>query len=153
MFLVATSIFLSVASINFYRRDGTTHAMPKWMHKVFIQILPKYLCIKKPDGFDDDGSLDSDDDSNTADGSSAYPNSRRASPYFLAFTNPQGTGSFALEGSELGDGEMRLSQLAQLRGMHSDLIRRMISNLAFISDHFKAKAKQSKVSITIIYFN
>uniref|UniRef100_A0AAF5D1G1 Neurotransmitter-gated ion-channel ligand-binding domain-containing protein n=1 Tax=Strongyloides stercoralis TaxID=6248 RepID=A0AAF5D1G1_STRER len=146
MFLVATSIFLSVASINFYRRDGTTHAMPKWMHKLFIQILPTYLCIKKPDDFDDENSLDSDDDSNTTDNPNTYPNSRRPSPYFLAFTNNQGNNNCMLEGSELGDGEMRLSQLAQLRGMHSDLIRRMISNLAFISDHFKAKAKQSKIS-------
>ena len=41
---------------------------------------------------------------------------------------------------------MRLSQLAQLRGMHPDLIRRMIDNVAFIADHFKAIKKEDKVS-------
>ena len=44
------------------------------------------------------------------------------------------------------DSEMRLSQLAQLRGMHPDVIRRMIDNVAFISDHFRALKKQSKIS-------
>ena len=44
------------------------------------------------------------------------------------------------------DTEMRLSQLAQLRGMHPDVIRRMIDNVAFISDHFRALKKQSKIS-------
>jgi hypothetical protein len=43
------------------------------------------------------------------------------------------------------DTEMRLSQLAQLRGMHPDVIRRMIDNVAFISDHFRALKKESKV--------
>uniref|UniRef100_A0A1I7WSQ9 Neur_chan_memb domain-containing protein n=1 Tax=Heterorhabditis bacteriophora TaxID=37862 RepID=A0A1I7WSQ9_HETBA len=41
---------------------------------------------------------------------------------------------------------MRLSQLAQLRGMHPDLIRRMIDNVAFIADHFRAIKKEDKIS-------
>uniref|UniRef100_A0AC34Q8H5 Neurotransmitter-gated ion-channel transmembrane domain-containing protein n=1 Tax=Panagrolaimus sp. JU765 TaxID=591449 RepID=A0AC34Q8H5_9BILA len=42
------------------------------------------------------------------------------------------------------DSEIRLSQLAQLRGMHPDVIRRMIDNVAFIADHFRAKRKRDK---------
>uniref|UniRef100_A0AC35TGX9 NEDD8-activating enzyme E1 catalytic subunit n=1 Tax=Rhabditophanes sp. KR3021 TaxID=114890 RepID=A0AC35TGX9_9BILA len=133
IFLVATSIILSVCSINIYRRDGSTHAMPRWVKVIFIKFLPKimpsYIWIKSPA----EDEYDSDTDSNVTDPAGSILNSRRASPYFLSF------------GGELGDGEMRLSQLAQLRGLHQDLIRRMISNIAFISDHFKAKEKQSKV--------
>lgn len=62
--------------------------------------------------------------------------SRRTSPYFLSISN-------------LVDGQMRLSQLAQLRGMHPDLIRRMIDNLAFIADHFRAMKKHDKVHCII----
>lgn len=42
-------------------------------------------------------------------------------------------------------GSVRLSQLAKLRGMHPDVIRRMIDNLSFISDHFRAIKKADKV--------
>ncbi|VDM54060.1 unnamed protein product [Angiostrongylus costaricensis] len=43
------------------------------------------------------------------------------------------------------DGQ-KLSQLAHLRGMHPDLIRRMIDNVSFIADHFKAMKKEDKIS-------
>ena len=59
--------------------------------------------------------------------------SRRVSPYFLNV-------------SGMMDSETRLSQLAQLRGMHPDIIRRMIDNVAFIADHFRAKRKRDKVA-------
>ena len=49
------------------------------------------------------------------------------------------------------DGQMRLSQLAQLRGMHPDLIRRMIDNISFIADHFRAAKKEDKVKSIRIY--
>jgi hypothetical protein len=40
--------------------------------------------------------------------------SRRDSPYFA---------------TQLADAELRLSQLAHLRGLHPDIIRRMIDNV------------------------
>ncbi|KAK0408386.1 hypothetical protein QR680_003923 [Steinernema hermaphroditum] len=131
MFLVSASILLSVITLNYYRRDGTAHPMPGWMHHIFLRILPRYLCIKPPK--DDDGA--SDDGSSMSDlaFSLAGSNSRRASPYFLNV-------------AQMVDGQMRLSQLAQLRGMHPDLIRRMIDNVAFIADHFRAESKEGKVS-------
>lgn len=68
---------------------------------------------------------------------SRAPESRRASPYFLSI-------------AQTVDGEIRLSQLAQLRGMHPDLIRRMIDNVSFISDHFRAMKKEDRV--TFFYY-
>ncbi|CAJ0935692.1 unnamed protein product, partial [Mesorhabditis belari] len=127
LFNVGFSINFSVISINYFRRDGSQHPMPHWMKVVFVKTLPKYLWIQSPseDEQSDDGSSTSDIPQGMFDGS------RRPSPYFL--TIPQ-------------DGQMRLSQLAQLRGMHPDLIRRMIDNLSFISDHFRAKKKEDQVS-------
>lgn len=40
---------------------------------------------------------------------------------------------------------LRLTQLAHLRGMHPDLIRRMIDNVGFIADHFRALEKEDSV--------
>lgn len=60
-------------------------------------------------------------------------NERRASPYILSVAS-------------MMHSETRLSQLAQLRGMHPDVIRRMIDNVAFIADHFRAQKKEQKIS-------
>nr|AUO38744.1 nicotinic acetylcholine receptor alpha subunit 8 [Ascaris suum] len=127
MFLVSASILLSVLTLNYYRRDGSAQPMPIWMRRVFLQTLPKYLFIKPPDdeGVSEDGSSTSDMVTSS--------NSRRSSPYFMSI-------------AQVIDGEVRLSQLAQLRGMHPDLIRRMIDNISFISDHFRALKKEDKVS-------
>nr|CDP97556.1 BMA-ACR-8 [Brugia malayi] len=127
MFLVSASILLSVLTVSYYRRAGTTHPMPKWMRHIFLKTLPKYLFIKPPE---DDASEESSNRSSDLLSSST---SRRTSPYFLSISN-------------LIDGQMRLSQLAQLRGMHPDLIRRMIDNVSFIADHFRAMKKDDQVS-------
>lgn len=65
-------------------------------------------------------------------------NSRRASPFFMS-----------LGDTLVDDVDMRLSQLAQLRGMHPDIIRRMIDNVCFIADHFRAQQKHDKVILKI----
>lgn len=46
---------------------------------------------------------------------------------------------------------MRLSQLARLRGMHPDLIRRMIDNVSFIADHFRAMKKDNQVRFLFFF--
>uniref|UniRef100_A0AAF5Q6N1 Uncharacterized protein n=2 Tax=Wuchereria bancrofti TaxID=6293 RepID=A0AAF5Q6N1_WUCBA len=48
--------------------------------------------------------------------------------------------------NNLIDGQVRLSQPAQLRGMHPDSIRGMIYNVSFIADHFRAMKKDDQVS-------
>ncbi|VDD94600.1 unnamed protein product, partial [Enterobius vermicularis] len=131
MILVWASIVSSVIILNTYRRDASAQALSRWKRFVFLQFLPKYLCMKMPDnnGVSDDGSTISE----VALGGNSGMDSRRSSPYFLP-------------GIPYSDGSMRLSQLAQLRGMHPDLIRRMIDNVSFISDYFRALKKADKVS-------
>uniref|UniRef100_A0A0N5AHD7 Acetylcholine receptor subunit alpha-type unc-63 n=1 Tax=Syphacia muris TaxID=451379 RepID=A0A0N5AHD7_9BILA len=131
MVLVWASIVSSVIILNTYRRDASAQALPRWKRVVFLQFLPKYLCMKPPDnvGLSEDGSSISD----VAIGDDSAAESRRSSPYLLP-------------SSQFSDGSMRLSQLAQLRGMHPDLIRRMIDNVSFISDYFRALKKADKVS-------
>uniref|UniRef100_A0A914PXR1 Uncharacterized protein n=3 Tax=Panagrolaimus TaxID=55784 RepID=A0A914PXR1_9BILA len=129
MGLVTASIVFSVWSLNLYIRDASTHEMSNWMRKLFLGSLPKYLCIKpiENDDMSDDGSILSE-----TPGSSTI-NERRASPYILSVAS-------------MMHSETRLSQLAQLRGMHPDVIRRMIDNVAFIADHFRAQKKEQKIS-------
>uniref|UniRef100_A0A914XZF9 Uncharacterized protein n=1 Tax=Panagrolaimus superbus TaxID=310955 RepID=A0A914XZF9_9BILA len=39
---------VSVIVINIYFRGPTTHRMPKWVHTVFLVIMPKLLCMQRP---------------------------------------------------------------------------------------------------------
>ncbi|KJH46086.1 Neurotransmitter-gated ion-channel transmembrane region [Dictyocaulus viviparus] len=138
MFLVAMSILLSVLSLNYYRRDGSAHPMPHWMQAVFIETLPKFIGIKKAevDEISDRGS-------STSELGQFLDSSRRPSPYFLTVPWSVEDGQKRTRG-EIN--KMRISQLAHLRGMHPDLIRRMIDNVSFIADHFRAMKKEDKIS-------
>lgn len=122
MCLVSFSIAISVVSLNFHRRDGTLNTMPNWIYVVFIRFLPKFLFMEPPDE-------DSDNEESTI--SDTQISSRRMSPFFMSVG---------------GETEMRLSQLAHLRGMHPDVIRRMIDNVCFIAEHFRAQQRLDKIS-------
>ncbi|VDD93605.1 unnamed protein product [Enterobius vermicularis] len=130
--LLVASIVISIYTVRVYR-DASSNPVPKWMRVVYMETLPKYLLIKPPNqeiflkakGRPTDGS------SKVASARS----SRRLSSYFL----------------QTYSGDVRLSQLAQLRGLHPDLIRRMIDNLSFISDQFRAFENDGRVSAEWAY--
>jgi len=48
LILVNLSIFLTIFILNLHHRKPSTHKMPVWMRRVFIQILPKLLFIERP---------------------------------------------------------------------------------------------------------
>ena len=58
MILVTLSSVATIAVLNVNFRSPSTHRMAPWVKKIFIQILPKYLCMQRPpqdsNGEDDD---------------------------------------------------------------------------------------------------
>ncbi|GMR60185.1 hypothetical protein PMAYCL1PPCAC_30380, partial [Pristionchus mayeri] len=42
------TILVTVIIINVYFRSPTTHRMPNWVRVVFLQIMPKFLCMRRP---------------------------------------------------------------------------------------------------------
>ncbi|WKX92421.1 hypothetical protein Q1695_010445 [Nippostrongylus brasiliensis] len=42
------TILVTVIIINVYFRAPTTHQMPEWVRKIFIQWMPRAMCIKRP---------------------------------------------------------------------------------------------------------
>nr|CAD7444475.1 unnamed protein product [Timema bartmani] len=57
MVLVTLSVVVTIAVLNVNFRSPVTHRMRPWVHRVFIQILPKILLIERPkqeDAVEDD---------------------------------------------------------------------------------------------------
>ncbi|GMT30642.1 hypothetical protein PFISCL1PPCAC_21939, partial [Pristionchus fissidentatus] len=48
MVLVTLSVVVTVVTLNVHYRTPTTHTMSPWVKRVFIDILPKYLFMKRP---------------------------------------------------------------------------------------------------------
>ncbi|KAL3865501.1 hypothetical protein ACJMK2_042889 [Sinanodonta woodiana] len=49
MIVVTLSIFLTVYTLSVHFRSPTTHKMSPWVRRVFTDILPRILCMQRPE--------------------------------------------------------------------------------------------------------
>ena len=49
MILVTFSVVVTIGVLNVNFRTPATHKMAPWVRKAFIEFLPKYLFIQRPD--------------------------------------------------------------------------------------------------------
>uniref|UniRef100_A0A0N5AIJ1 Neur_chan_LBD domain-containing protein n=1 Tax=Syphacia muris TaxID=451379 RepID=A0A0N5AIJ1_9BILA len=42
------TILVTVVIINVYFRGPTTHRMPPWVRRIFLHVMPKFLCLQRP---------------------------------------------------------------------------------------------------------
>ncbi|KAF8777583.1 acetylcholine receptor subunit alpha-like 1 [Argiope bruennichi] len=56
MILVSFSVFVTIAVLNVNFRSPSTHKMAPWVKRVFIEILPRFLCMQRPNNEEDGGN-------------------------------------------------------------------------------------------------
>ncbi|XP_063733917.1 neuronal acetylcholine receptor subunit alpha-2-like [Eleginops maclovinus] len=48
MIFVTLSIVITVFVLNVHHRSSATHTMPRWVKRLFLSALPRWLCMKRP---------------------------------------------------------------------------------------------------------
>jgi nicotinic acetylcholine receptor len=66
MVLVTLSVVVTIAVLNVNFRSPVTHRMRPWVHRLFIQLLPKVLFIERPKS--EDSVEDDEDELKSTDG-------------------------------------------------------------------------------------
>nr|XP_061810567.1 acetylcholine receptor subunit beta-like [Nerophis lumbriciformis] len=84
MILVTFSVILSVVVLNLHHRTPSTHIMPNWVRSVFIDFLPKYIGMTRPEPEEDLSKEDSCDRTPTPGFNGRQPGGE----YFFRKINP-----------------------------------------------------------------
>ncbi|XP_026218986.1 neuronal acetylcholine receptor subunit alpha-2-like [Anabas testudineus] len=48
MIFVTLSIVITVFVLNVHHRSSATHAMPRWVRRLFLSVVPRWLCMTRP---------------------------------------------------------------------------------------------------------
>ncbi|XP_046887453.1 neuronal acetylcholine receptor subunit alpha-2a isoform X2 [Hypomesus transpacificus] len=48
MIFVTLSIVITVFVLNVHHRSPSTHTMPRWVRTLFLSLVPRWLCMKRP---------------------------------------------------------------------------------------------------------
>ncbi|XP_046881366.1 neuronal acetylcholine receptor subunit alpha-4-like [Hypomesus transpacificus] len=48
MIFVTLSIMITIFVLNVHHRSRRTHTMPRWVGTVFLELVPRFLCIQRP---------------------------------------------------------------------------------------------------------
>ncbi|XP_067358178.1 neuronal acetylcholine receptor subunit alpha-2-like [Channa argus] len=48
MIFVTLSIVITVFVLNVHHRSSATHSMPRWVRRLFLGAVPRWLCMKRP---------------------------------------------------------------------------------------------------------
>ncbi|XP_058604558.1 neuronal acetylcholine receptor subunit alpha-2a [Onychostoma macrolepis] len=49
MIFVTLSIVITVFVLNVHHRSPSTHKMPRWVHSVFLDLIPRWLFMRRPE--------------------------------------------------------------------------------------------------------
>nr|ADF56010.1 nicotinic acetylcholine receptor alpha subunit 63a [Teladorsagia circumcincta] len=136
MVLVTLSVVVTVVTLNVHYRSPTTHNMPECVRRFFIEILPKYLLMKRP----------------------PRPHHHKKKEPRTTFSTPQSNSQFASGMSEhnlglLSPTTFRTSFAAgsaedtSYSSLQRDVspVRSAVESVAYIADHLKNEEDDKQV--------
>ncbi|PIO68855.1 putative acetylcholine receptor subunit alpha-type unc-38 [Teladorsagia circumcincta] len=137
MVLVTLSVVVTVVTLNVHYRSPTTHNMPECVRRFFIEILPKYLLMKRP----------------------PRPHHHKKKEPRTTFSTPQSNSQFASGMSEhnlglLSPTTFRTSFAAgsaedtSYSSLQRDVspVRSAVESVAYIADHLKNEEDDKQMS-------
>ncbi|XP_060116242.1 neuronal acetylcholine receptor subunit beta-4 [Heteronotia binoei] len=143
MVLVTFSIVTSVCVLNVHHRSPSTHAMPPWVKVVFLEKLPNFLFMQRPENHSARQRLYNrkkmktesvcTDLSDLYKGSTYFVNTASAKKYDLKLVeSPDNTGSRQ---------DVRLRSSAKF----SPEVQEAIEGVSFIADHMRSEDNNESV--------
>uniref|UniRef100_A0A8D0G1H5 Cholinergic receptor nicotinic alpha 4 subunit n=1 Tax=Sphenodon punctatus TaxID=8508 RepID=A0A8D0G1H5_SPHPU len=147
MIFVTLSIIITVFVLNVHHRSPRTHTMPDWVRKVFLDVVPRLLFMKRPSAVKDNCKKliesmhkianssqfwsETEVEPNFTTSSSNSPQSKEQSP----------TSSFCTHSTK--DQQLLLM---------SPALKLAVEGVHYIADHLRAEDADFSVSTTVFYY-
>lgn len=148
MILVTLSILVTVIVLNVHFRSPTTHKMSPWVKKVFLNILPRLLAMKRPSTDDEMFPVTPNKNCNGLTEGTTIPNTnQRSSRRHKRSKEVPGNAQEVLV-SEI---ETRLDEARRLRASLSKEMQESLCGVCFIADHLKKEDNNN--SVIFLSFN
>ncbi|KAL6730275.1 hypothetical protein Aduo_001258 [Ancylostoma duodenale] len=135
MVLVTLSVVVTVVTLNVHYRSPTTHNMPECVRHFFIEVLPKYLLMKRPPQPGNKQKKDSRTTFSTPHGNSQFASA--LADQNLDLLSPTFRTSFATGSAE----ETSYSSFQR----EISPVRSAVESVAYIADHLKNEEDDKQV--------
>ena len=144
MILVTLSIIVTVIVLNVHFRSPATHTMSPWVRKVFLNILPRLLIMRRPHIDRDRAPKVVVRTCNGVEIRDSYGEGARLSGD-LTFDNMGGYSGMAQSGPEDLDSDLGANMRA--RANYTPEVVKAIEGVRYIAEHLKEEDDASNVSI------
>jgi nicotinic acetylcholine receptor len=143
MILITFSVIVTICILNVNYRSPATHKMSPWVRTVFIETLPKFLFLRRPNKDDDE------DDDNENGGApnlqichihGLNPPEEMEVPFYPSLPSP----------IFLSESEAIRHNLGDVRRFPTE-IEKSATNIRFVAQHMKNKDRFEAVSILSSY--
>ncbi|ODM91301.1 Acetylcholine receptor subunit beta-like 2 [Orchesella cincta] len=147
MVLVTLSIMVTVGVLNVHFRSPSTHKMSPWVKKVFLEFMPRVLCMKRPEyhpryAFESDFSTPANTATNGTDYGMAFgTGTLRRDSYYDSSPRTESSVDQSRHVKSFSDDSGDLGMNRQ----YSPEVLAALQSVQFIAQHIKDEDKDNEV--------